>query len=178
MLVVAALTALAIWLVPTGEQQPVQLPPAPSANVAPAAAPEPAAPAAVSDNAPAGSLARRLIAAQRASGQIDARAAYDEARRQAEVGRAEDAYLLDFYAARQGLADAAMSLGRQADPAHWQAGGALEQPSPEQALRWYREAERAGHPEAKQYLTALRRWTEQAAKAGNEQAQRLMLAWQ
>jgi hypothetical protein len=182
MLLVVAVTAIAIWLVPGEDQQPVELPPAPTAGEAstPAAAqPLPATPPPAAASAePAGSAARRLIAELRASGDANPQAAYDEARRQARAGRAEDAYLLDFYAARQGHGAAAMSLGTQADPAHWQPGGALAAAAPEQALKWYREAERAGHPEAKKHLSALRRWVEQAASRGDAQAQRLMLAWQ
>lgn len=182
MLLVVAATAIAIWLVPSDDRQPVELPPAPGETAGPATpipqAGEAAQPSSRAAEEPAGSAARRLIAELRASGDADPQTAYDEARRQAQAGRTEDAYLLDFYAARLGHGDAAMSLGRQADPAHWQAGGALPAAAPEQALKWYREADRAGHPEAKNHLSALRRWAEHAASRGDAQAQRLMLAWQ
>lgn len=189
MLLVAALTGLAIWLVPTRHQAPVELPPMPTADTP---APSPATPAgtpaatpattvapADQDNSrgPAGSSARRFIAAQRSSGQPDPQAAYDEARQLAASGRPEDAWLLDFYAARLGHAGAAFDLAEQADPAHWQPGGALKTAAPEQALRWYRAAAEAGHPEAAARLAALHAWAETAARRGDSAAQRLMLAW-
>jgi TPR repeat protein len=180
MLLVVIATALAIWLVPGDDRHPVELPSAPVAeSPAPVAAQDgPLPTAAAPASGTPGSAARRLIAELRASGNTDPQAAYDEARRQDRAGSAEDAYLLDFYAARLGHGDAALSLGRQADPIHWRAGGALPAAAPEQALRWYREADRAGHSEAKQHLDALHRWAERAASRGNAQAQRLMLAWQ
>lgn len=190
MLLVAAATALAIWLVPSNhEVDVVNLPPTPTAEPTPAPAPAPAAkstPAPAPTAEPArpsaataspGSTARTLIAAQRAAGKPDPQAAYDEAVKLAKAGQAEDAYLLDFYAARLGHADAAFTLAEQADPAHWQPGGTLKAPAPEQALRWYRAAAEAGHPDAAKRIDALREWAQSAAARGDAQAQRLMLAW-
>jgi len=187
MLLVAALTAAAIWLVPTSKDPVVvDLPPAPghAVDVAPDApdatdstdssAAKPPIPVA----GPAGSTARQLIAAQRSAGKPDPQAAFERARQLARAGLAEDAYLLDFYAARLGHAEAAFALAEQADPAHWRRGGPLPTAAPEQALKWYRAAADAGHPKATERLTALRRWAETAAKGGDPEAQRLMLAWQ
>jgi TPR repeat protein len=185
MLLVAALTAAAIWLVPSSKDPAVvELPPAPGPAVdAPETAdtthqpPIPvAAPAAGS--APAGSTARQLIAAQRDAGKPDPQAAYERARQLARAGQAEDAYLLDFYAARLGHAEAAFALAEQADPAYWRGGGTLQAAAPDQALKWYRAAADAGQPQAAERLTALRRWAEKAAEGGDPEAQRLMLAWQ
>jgi len=187
MLLVAALTAAAIWLVPTSKDPVVvDLPPAPghAVDAAPDAtdssAAKPPIPVATpaTSSAPAGHTARQLIAAQRSAGKPDPQAAYERARQLAKAGQSEDAYLLDFYAARLGHAEAAFALAEQADPAHWRAGGTLQAPAPEQALKWYRAAADAGHPRATERLTALRRWAETAAKGGDPEAQRLMLAWQ
>jgi hypothetical protein len=183
-LLVIAVTAIAVWLVPSDEVEVVDLPPPPQAP-APAAEQAPP-PTAEPDTAPAdipvdgkpGSTARRLIAAQRSAGEIDPQAAYEEARRLAALGMTVDAYLLDFYAARLGHGVAAFRLAEQADPAFWQADSPLKAPAPEQALKWYRSARDAGHPEADERLAALRRWTENAAGDGDAQAQRLMLLWQ
>lgn len=179
---VVAVTAVAVWLVPSDEVTVVDLPPPPQA---PTTEQEPAAPQSAGAEEPdipvdgkPGSTARRLIAAQRGAGEIDPQAAYEEARRLAAIGLAVDAYLLDFYAARLGHGVAAFRLAEQADPAFWQADGPLKAPAPEQAFKWYSTARDAGHPQAGERLAALRRWTENAARDGNAQAQRLMLLWQ
>jgi TPR repeat protein len=172
MLLVVIVTAVAIWLVPSQHQTPVDLPTPPAAEVtATPATPQMAV-------AAPGSTARRLIAEQRRAGKPDPDAAYQAARQLAAKGQADDAYLLDFYAARLGQAEAAFTLAEQADPAHWQAGGPLKAPVPAQALKWYRAAAESGHPEASARLAALRAWTEAAARRGDAAAQRLMLAWQ
>lgn len=178
--IVVALTALAIWLVPAKDPVVVELPPvagpANSDSTAPASAIPAAAPTASKSSS--GYTARQLIAAQRNSGKPDPQAAYEQARELAKAGQAEDAYLLNFYAARLGHADAALTLGQLADPAHWRAGGVLTSAAPDQALKWYRAAADAGQPKATERLAALRRWAESAAKGGNAEAQRLMLTWQ
>lgn len=182
MLLVAVATAVAVWLVPSDDVEVVDLPPSPPAETA---VPEPQVPPPASVTAPPapvipgapGATARALIAAQRQAGKPDPKAAYLKARELANADQTEDAYLLDFYAARLGHADAAFLLGEQADPVHWQAGGMLQAPAPEQALKWYRAAANVGHAEAEQRLAALRAWADAAAQDGDADAQRLMLAW-
>ncbi len=173
-LLVVAVTALAIWLVPNDSPQVVDLPPA--------STPGSGEPAAQADNrtgtATSGQSARQLIAAQRDAGKPDPQAAYARARQLAQTGKADDAYLLDFYAARLGHPQAAFALAERADPAHWRAGNALKSPAPAQALKWYRAAAEAGHPDARARVQALRQWATTAAAQGDVEAQRLMLAWQ
>jgi hypothetical protein len=189
-LLVVVATALAIWLVPSDDIEVVDLPPPPQTPMpepatgeAPPVASAPAGtPPATGGDMPVdgtpGSTARRLIAAQRSAGEIDPQAAYEEARRLAAIGMQVDAYLLDFYAARLGHGVAAFRLAEQADPAFWQADSPLKAAAPEQAFKWYQSAREAGHPQAAERLSALRRWTQDAASKGDAQAQRLMLLWQ
>lgn len=176
MLLVAAITALAIWLVPSKEPTVVSLPPIGGESAPASTQPLPVNTAA--GQAKPGLTARQLIAEQRSAGKPDPQAAYKRARALSEAGQAADAYLLDFYAARLGHAPSAFALAEQADPAYWQAGGALKAAAPEQARKWYVAADEAGHADAKKRLESLHAWAKKAAGNGNPEAQRLLLAWQ
>jgi TPR repeat protein len=145
--------------------------------------PTAAGPASVASMAPAietspGDGARALIAEHRASGSGDF-AGIVAAARQAQADAADaDAYLLFFYAARGGNADAAFALAQQADPAQRSAdGGLFDGPDLLQAFKWYESAQDAGHPLAATRLDALRRQVDAMASAGDLEAQRLTLMW-
>ncbi len=126
-----------------------------------------------------GEKARAFLYESRASGaQPDPVAVFAEAERMQGEGNLEDAYLLYRYAARYGQAQAAMTLGTQADPAfHAAASSYLPEPEPGQAHKWYSMAAAAGNDEAAQRLNDLRKRVERDAAAGDEQAQRLLLQW-
>ena len=105
-------------------------------------------------------------------------AAYAQAEEQRSAGRLTDAYLLYFFAARNGNADAALELGTQADPAYYSVGTSnLDAPDAGQAYKWYRMAAAAGSTEAERRLAELRGRVELQATTGDAQAQRLMLQW-
>lgn len=182
-LIVAVLTLIAVWLVPTQEDD---MPPAtaedqpPSlldeAATAPALTEPEAAP--VIDDRP-GAMARALIAEMRASGEIDLDKITEAATKAQAAGEFPDAYLLYFFAAREGHADAALALGRQADPAtHAEGTGVFESPDAIQAHKWYRVAAENGSQAGRDALAALREKVELLAADGDPEAQRISLMWQ
>ena len=181
---VIALTLLAIWLVPDQTPPRPALPPLPTQPTTTAETPEPPGeagetPEPVGDiPVTEGEVARQFIAAQRATGTVDLPTAYTEAERLRAAGQLADAWLLHFYAARQGHAPSALVLGTLSDPTYRDAGmGTLEVSDPQQALKWYRVAADAGDAEAARRLQNLRNRIEREADAGDADAQRLMLQW-
>jgi TPR repeat protein len=94
-------------------------------------------------------------------------------------GRLTDAYLLLFYAAREGDAQAAFSLASLHDPNHFSEGNPLlEKPDSYQAHKWYSAAAEKGVSEATERLRILRKTTEEQANRGDSAAMRLLLNWQ
>ena len=205
MVLVAVITAIAIWLVPGGEKQSPSLPPLPSAPETTSEAlplpsavdslealPSPAAaatsevlllpppPGGVATVTNGGDGARAFIYELRAGGaQPDVDVVFTEAERMQDAGNLEDAYLLYRFAARHGQVQAAMMLGTQADPAfHTAVTSYLPEADPGQAFKWYNVALVAGNDTAGLRLQDLHRQVQQAAMAGDEQARRLLLQWQ
>ena len=192
MVLVAVITAIAIWLVPGGEKQSPSLPPLPSApETTSEALPSPAAaatsevlllpppPGGVATVTNGGDGARAFIYELRAGGaQPDVDVVFTEAERMQDAGNLEDAYLLYRFAARHGQVQAAMMLGTQADPAfHTAVTSYLPEADPGQAFKWYNVALVAGNDTAGLRLQDLHRQVQQAAVAGDEQARRLLLQW-
>ncbi|MCU7919202.1 MAG: deoxyribonuclease [Candidatus Thiodiazotropha sp. (ex Epidulcina cf. delphinae)] len=96
-----------------------------------------------------------------------------------QEGQLTDAYLLLFYAARNGDGQAAFSLAGLHDPKHFVNGSSLlEKPDPYQAHKWYTAAAERGVTKAQKRLKILRNTTEELAKTGDLTAQRLLLNWQ
>ncbi len=186
-LLVVVATLIGVWLVP-GEDpdQPTLtdegLPPSLLDLPPTAAGGEPVLPEALQepeiDDRP-GARARAMIAKMRSAGELqldEIFAAADQARTDGEL---DDAYLLYFFAAREGHADAALVLGQQADPDGGQTGERLfDSPDLTQAHKWYKIAAANGNPEGQQRLDALRERVEQMAASGDTQAQRIALQWQ
>ena len=127
-----------------------------------------------------GATAREIIAAQRSGS--DGRTLSELsslARDYQQQGRDADAYLLWFYAARQGDGDAAFALADLYDPNHFQPGGTLVAAADAtQAHKWYSAAARQSVPQAAERLQALRATLEAKAKTGDMSARRLLLNWQ
>ncbi|MEJ2405491.1 MAG: hypothetical protein P8171_14545 [Candidatus Thiodiazotropha sp.] len=93
--------------------------------------------------------------------------------------RQTDAYLLLFYAAREGNGQAAFALASRYDPNHFKPGNELlAAPDVYQAHKWYLEAEKQQLPEARKRLQRLRNSIETQAQSGDSDAQRLLLNWQ
>ncbi len=91
-------------------------------------------------------------------------------------GRLADAWLLYFFAAREGHPQAMMTLAELSDPGLFQPDNSLlDRPDPVQAWKWYSRALEAGFEPARHRLDALRGWAEQAAARGDLEAQTLML---
>jgi hypothetical protein len=170
---IAAVTLIAVWAVP--EFTDGGSPPGVEAELSKAFPTEPIEPP-PQFSAP-GDEAREKIRAYRLAGGM-ADEAFQEGARQLARGRGVDAYLLYFYAARQGHRAAALALGTQADPAyHDPTLGFAEQPDVTQAFKWYRKAAIEGDQTAQERLTSLQSRVEREASQGNEQAQRLALLW-
>ena len=190
MVLVAVITAIAIWLVPVDEKQPtLSLPTLPAApdtsgevplpQATDSAEPLPPPPGGVATITNGGDQARAFIYELRADGaQPDADVIFTEAERMQDAGNLEDAYLLYRFAARHGQGQAAMILGEGADPMfHSVVTSYLPEPDSGQAYKWYGLAAAAGNDEAAQRLQDLHKRVQQDAAAGDEQARRLLLQW-
>jgi TPR repeat protein len=183
-------TGIAVWLVPEQEDSPpksapkttVALPapetgPHQQAETPPIA--EAKAPSRIQTETRPGEYARTLIARLRNNDPGNAGPeAFAAALQQSEAGRKEDAYLLYFFAAKQGHAEAALTLGTQTDPAYFDPeSGIHDEADPAQAHKWYRMAVDNGNAEAERRLASLFERVEKQAAAGDEQARRLLLQW-
>jgi TPR repeat protein len=184
MILIAAVTAIAIWLVPGEEQEtspalPEMAAP-PQADQALAAIPPPASEGQNTAEQRDGDKARAIITELRESGtEPDAGEVFAQAERLHSEGQLDDAYLLYRFAARQGNAQAALALGTQADPSFYTAQTSiLPRADLEQAYKWYDVAAAAGNEEAVARLQHLRERVEQSAAEGDGAARRLMLQWQ
>lgn len=90
-------------------------------------------------------------------------------------GETADAYLLYFYSAKQGHANAAFTLAQLADPRTFKNElTVLDSPSYTQARKWYQAALQAGHPNADTSLATLRAKVLEQAAFGDEDARRLV----
>jgi TPR repeat protein len=194
-IVVAVLTLIAAWLIPTGVQDdepetadgqgaPVRLPARPPSQLGeqatdqiPAIAGDESQPALLDDTP--GAKARALIASMRAAGAIDLDQALAAAAQAQSEGELANAYLLYFFAAREGSGTAALELGKQADPATRDPlNSVFAAPDLNQAYKWYKIAAGNGESEARDRLADLQARVEQMAAGGDPQAQRISLLWQ
>lgn len=199
-IVVAVLTLIAAWLIPTGVQDdepetadgqgvPVPLPGQPPSLLGeqtadgslsaqmPTTAGEESLPALVDDRP--GAKARALIASMRAAGAIDLDQVLSAAAQAQSEGELANAYLLYFFAAREGSGPAALELGKQADPATRDPlNSVFGAPDLNQAYKWYKIAAGNGESEARDRLADLQARVEQMAAGGDPQAQRISLLWQ
>jgi TPR repeat protein len=185
--VVLVLTLVAVWLVPSEtptESETADEAQPPSLLESPAVAPTAEPPAAEAEAKPViddrpGAKARALIAQMRSSSDLSLDDLYAEAKTAQAAGELADAYLLYFYAAREGHGGAAMTLAQQADPAYHSAGESVfETPDLLQAHKWYQAAAQSGNDDAWQALEALRKRVDQMAADGDPTAQRIALMWQ
>jgi len=199
-IIVVVLTLIGLWLVPgdkpadepvvatasSGDSKQTDTPSGPSLlsdgsarqegeaqpGALPAAEPEPV------DNRP-GAKARALITQTRADGTTDLDQVVAAAQQAQIAGELTDAYLLYFFAAREGSAAAALELGKQADPASRDPlSSVYGEPDLSQAHKWYQAAAHKGNTEARDRLADLQKRVEQLAAGGDPQAQRISLLWQ
>lgn len=128
---------------------------------------------------PDGEAAREIIAARRSGNSGRPLSEIDsQAREFQRQGHITDAYLLWFYAARQGDGEAAFALANLYDPNHFKPGvSPLTDADATQAYKWY-SAAAASVPEAGTRLQALRASLQARADTGDVAAQRLLLNWQ
>jgi len=187
-IVVALLTLIGVWLVPGDAPEdtpvPVEVPDtAPPSLLGEDDSTAPQAPPTIEDTEAVddspGARARALIARLRAEGAVDLTAVYDAARAAQAEGQLADAYLLYFFAAREGHALSALALGTQADPGSRNPQDSVfADANLTQAHKWYQIAADAGNAEAGDRLADLRQRVERRAAEGDRQAQRLSLLWQ
>lgn len=184
--VVVVLTILAILLVPSQvPEEPVSVAPSvdgePPSLLAPGAVQtsstvNPARPETSPEPGPGGA-ARSLIRELRADPPVDLERAFHAGQAFEAEQRRDDAYLMYFFAAREGHGPSALLLARQMDPATFSDDGLLAEPDELQANKWYQVASRSGEPGAAEALQALRSRVEQQALAGDQRARRIMLQW-
>ena len=178
MVAIAVATLLAVWLVPDDRQStPPPLPELPATRLTDTDFPQPAE--RVGTVSRDGDRARAFVADLRGSGtEPEPGTVFVEAMRLQDEGYAVDAHLLYRFAARHGHGQAALVLGKQADPAFRDADipDSLKD-QPEQAYKWYSIAAEEGIDEAAAQLLALRKRLEDSASNGDERAQRLLLLW-
>lgn len=187
--IVAIVTIIAIMLVPGEEEEPIEdLPPLNTQQQSLLPEDDQSAQTAATEQdsaakkTPAGPLApgaaaRQLIAQLRSQTPLDLEKAYAAAQEHQAAGRLDDAYLLYFFAAREGHGDAAMALGKQVDPAHFAETGLFDRPDEIQAHKWYTLAKQAGVEQAQASLSSLHQRVESAASGGDDRARRIMLQW-
>lgn len=126
-----------------------------------------------------GDQARAIVAELReAGGTPDLEQVFEQAQRFQAAGSLADAYLLYFYAARQGHTSSAMILGTMYDPDYYSPDTSLaRRPDLGQAHKWYQLAAKDGDPVAGEHLAHLRSTIEASAEAGDPEARRLVLQW-
>jgi TPR repeat protein len=126
-----------------------------------------------------GAKARARITQMRAAGDIQLDEIFAAAQQAQAEGEMADAYLLYFYAAREGHAASALALGTQADPAQRDPQDSVfDAPDFIQAHKWYQAAAQNGNAQGRERLADLRQRVEQLAADGDPQAQRISLIWQ
>ena len=163
---VVIVTLLAVWLVPSDDEE---VAPAPLLSTPVAPAPTPL-PASKSDRIDA----RMLITELRTASKPDYNKVYNAAETLRKKGQLDQAYILYFFAAREGHANSAYRLGQLADNIISKASYRADAT---QAIKWYRKAESAGVSEATDALNALKKYYEDKARSGDSNARRLLLLW-
>lgn len=191
---VVVLTLVGIWLVPgeSPDEEPTELAERPTPD---------AKPPSLLDRASAGPTqrlqtgstsatdeersgqpgvrAREMIAGLRSQGTVDLAAVHAAAVDAQARGEMTDAYLLYFFAAREGHAASALTLAMQADPASRDpADSVFEDADLNQAHKWYEMAARSGDARGQERLSDLRSRVDRLAASGDPQARRLSLRWQ
>lgn len=126
---------------------------------------------------PPGMRAREYIAQLREQGTpypLDE--ANDKAAGYQADGSLADAYLLYFFAAREGHANSMLEMARINDPRFFKPDNALlDEPDAIQALKWYRRAQQSDVAEAGSLLESLRIWAEAESASGSEVAEQILL---
>jgi len=163
---VIIVTLLAVWLVPSDDKE---VAPAPLLSTPVAPAPTPL-PASKSDRIDA----RMLITELRTASKPDYNKAYNAGETLRKKGQLDHAYILYFFAAREGHANSAYRLGQLADNIISKSSYRADAT---QAIKWYRKAESAGVSEATDALNALKKYYEDKARSGDSNARRLLLLW-
>ncbi len=179
---VIVLTLLAVWLVPGDKPEHADIP-LPAVTDKPAESPTASTPGTDAEPTPPdapkqeGDEARDFINKTRQNGGSPD-ILYQQANESMQSGKLVDAHLLNFEAARQGHAAAAMVLAQQADPAfHSAANSALDKPDIIQARKWYLVAASNGDKTASELLDKLHQTVIARAAAGDPQAGHLLLQW-
>jgi len=166
--IVVIVTLVAIYSIPSEDN--VESAPAPvpsSTSLIPAPAP-------LAPNKSNRIDARTLITELRTASKPDYKKAYNAGEILRKKGQLDQAYILYFFAAREGHANSAYRLGQLADNV---ISKTAYRADATQAIKWYRKAQSAGVSEATDALNALKRYYEDKARSGDSNARRLLLLW-
>ena len=128
-----------------------------------------------------GSAARTYIAELEQSAKpVDLNIVFNHAMLLMNQNQPVDSYLLNFYAAKRGHANAAFRLAQMSDPATFSQGPntVFNKANITQANKWYSQAALGGHLNAAIALKKLQTKIILKAAAGDENAQRLMMQFQ
>jgi len=126
-----------------------------------------------------GARAREEISALRQQQAINWAQVLTSAQNYQQQGELADAYLLYFFAAREGVVDAMLVMGQMSDPTSFDpANSLLNFPDPIQAHKWYLQASYQGSTDAAVRLSNLKQWALSEAGLGNAEASQLLLYYE
>lgn len=126
-----------------------------------------------------GTRARQEIASLREQNSVDLTQAIALADQFQQQGELADAYLLYFFAAREGSVDAMLVMGKMSDPTSFDpANSLLNFPDAVQAHKWYLLASHQGNSQAAVRLSNLKQWALSEASLGNPEARQLLLYYE
>ncbi len=123
-----------------------------------------------------GEHARNLIKTASSNGEQTPTAIFERAETLRKTGKYTDAWLLYFYAARQGHAASSASLAAMSDPASYQAfGSPLSGGDEFQALKWYSIASKQGDTSSTENFSKFKKVIKNKASAGDTHSRQLLL---
>lgn len=123
-----------------------------------------------------GEHARNFIKTALGNGQQTPDSIFEQAEALRKAMKYTDAWLLYFYAARQGHAPSSVSLASMSDPNTYQKfGSPLNKGDEFQALKWYSLASKQGDTASIENFTKFKKLLENKAKSGDTHSRQLLL---
>ncbi|MCF6235537.1 MAG: hypothetical protein L3J70_04060 [Gammaproteobacteria bacterium] len=125
-----------------------------------------------------GDQARSIIGQFRDQNGEDPAELYNNALQFTKSGEAMDAYLLYYFAAREGHINASIALAKMYDPIRFlKERSHIEKADAALAFNWYKKAAGRGSRVAADHLESLRHWVETSLPDSTLEKQRLLLLW-
>ncbi len=123
-----------------------------------------------------GEQARSLIKTTLGKGQQSPADIFSQAEKLRKTGKYTDAWLLHFYAARQGHAPSSASLAFMSDPGTYQKfGSPLANGDEFQALKWYSLATKQGDTKSADNFNQFKKHLQNKANSGDTHSRQLLL---